>query len=294
MKKILLIIFVVAIVAGCLTTQGVSIADERIKISKKEQAKAKRLLSKDGNQNYVTKSFDTTAISLPANYLGHDIVALYNRLAKTFPPKDEFESTEAYKERLEVSYSQDMFAFVIKDNYSVLDASYDADTNNMLVKIGDSMGDKVFEIKLIKDRPKEYVATNKFGAQTIVTEKSGKIYGVCLANFNSFRDTGPQQRYSDKQREITFKLSPEEARGLKNNLASLLVCKVKSSENPTKYSFETDSNARATMSIPIEAHYKNYFVNIELYEIWIFNGKTGVVYAKDIIMPLSIDKDSRI
>jgi hypothetical protein len=66
----------------------------------KQEAPKKEETSKK-TENYDTKPFDTKVTALPPGYLGHDIVALYERLAKAFPPKDEFESTDVYRKRLE-------------------------------------------------------------------------------------------------------------------------------------------------------------------------------------------------
>lgn len=292
-----------------IASYGLAFAAEKKKNKTAESSKSERI-PKEEKQPYATNSFDAKVISLPPDYFGHDIVALYERLASAFPPKDEFESTEAYRKRLEGTYPQDIFAFVLENPLAMVTASYDPDVQSMAVKINadratnlDGFQDKlrrmresktyenlldydesVIVTKHISGPTKEYEAGNKLGAKTIVTEHTGREFGIGLINKDSFART---EKYSiRRERNINFKISPEKGRDLKTNLGILLVCKVKLGGAPPAHSFKSFYHAKPTMDSPTELSFQQFFVNVDLFELWVFNKKTGTVYAKEIIMPL--------
>jgi len=262
----------------------------------KPEVSNSNLLPQKEEQKYETKSFDTKVTSLPTNYLGHDIVALYQQLTKEFPPKDEFESTEAYGKRLKVGYPQDIFAFVIDEAFLVdtygIDISYNADEQRMVVEIKGERPDEynpydeetVILTKGIEGKKETYVGTNKFGVEKIVTKYHCKHYGIFPVNKKLFLD----KEYSVPIRgplKISFKISSEEARDLKTNFGTLLICKIKLSGNPLAYTFQHNEYIGATIDTPTAVDTERFFVNAELIEIWVFNSKTGTVFTKKIIMP---------
>ncbi|MGZ8448437.1 MAG: hypothetical protein ACXWWV_02445, partial [Candidatus Deferrimicrobiaceae bacterium] len=127
--------FVSVLLTVMVTAIGMCFAAEKKKAVKQEQVQTKRMTVKELKEEYATKPFDAKVATLPPGYLGHDIVALYERLSKAFPPKDEFESTEAYQKRLQGGYPQGNLAFLVENRFAMISASYDPDVQNMLIKI---------------------------------------------------------------------------------------------------------------------------------------------------------------
>lgn len=296
-------LIVITIVAG-----GVSFGAEKKRSVKQQTIKAKSLPTKEEKVNYSTKPFDIKATALPFGYTGHDIIALYNRLSKAFPPKGEYESTEEYHRRLRGEYPNETFAFLIENVSTAISASYDPDDQNMLIKINAdgarnhdgfrermsksespsshydliSAYETVIKVRHIRGASEKYMARNKMGAKTVVTKLTGKEYGIGLNNKGLFAMPG----YSiTRTRNITLKIPPEEARDLKSNLGILLICRVRPWGDPFAYSFRSVYHSEPTMNSPTELSFSQYFVNVDLLEIWIFNRRTGTVCAKDVIAP---------
>lgn len=288
-----------------IASYGLAFAAEKKKSKTTESSKSERILKKE-KQPYATNSFDTKVISLPPYYFGHDMVAIYERLASAFPPKDEFESTEAYRKRLEGTYPQDIFAFVLEKTLGMVAvASYNPDVQSMAVEINAcklrrmresksyqnllDYDETVIVTKHISGPTIEYEAGNKLGAKTIVTEQIAREFGISLINKDSFART---EKYSiSRERNINFKISPEEGRDLKTNLGIVFICKVKLGGEPPAHSFKSFYHVKPTMDSPRELSFQQFFVNVDLFEIWVFNKKTGTVYAKEIIMPLPEEQE---
>lgn len=89
-----------------------------------------------------------------------------------------------------------------------------------------------------------------------------------------------------RERKIIFKIIPEEARDLKANVGILFVCKIRPYGETPVHTFTNFYHTNPTMDSPTEFSYNQLFINANLYEIWIFNKKSGAIYAKEIIMPL--------
>jgi hypothetical protein len=309
-RIVLRMVFVLIVVT--VATSGVSFATEKKSPVKQKPTKIERLPPKEEKEAYSTKPFDTKVTALPAGYTGHDIVALYKRLSKAFPPKDEFESTEAYQRRLQGEYSKDTFAFLITLGFAIY-ASYDPDAQNILIEVSAehvlnldsdlihkpkessrynpwSDHETVINVKRIDSASNKYEAGNKLGAKTVVTEHTGKDYGIGLVNNDSFP---PPEKYRIQQRlrNINLKISPDEARDLKGNLGVLLICRVRAGGDPPKYFFPSYYHVKPTMDSPTEISFLQYFVKVDLFEIWVFNRRTGSIYAKDIVMSLSQDQE---
>jgi hypothetical protein len=234
-------------------------------------------------QIYPSTPFDTKAKTFPRGYSGNNIVAIYELLSKAFPPKDEFESTEAYRKRLQAPYPKEFFNFVIGKKFHNFDVNvttspniyihYDPDTQNMNISINAGDGEGVVIIKDISVPVGKYLGSNKFGVKVVVRKIDSRKYCIRLSNI--FRG-----------KEINFKISPEEGRDLKNNLGILFVCKISPHGDPPVYYFSSFNQIEPTIDYPTEINESEFQVNVDIYEIWTFNHRTGTIYSKEIIKSL--------
>ncbi len=236
------------------------------------------------NKYLIPESFNTELSTLPVGYTGENIDALYKHLSQLIPPKDEFEKTEAYLQRLNTNTPKQLFAF-LNNSYDVFNSlTYNPDSETVTVSInqlGCIVGSPSIEIKNITSSVEKYKTRNKFGANFVATSYTIFDYAIYPVNYYSIRD-------------ICFKINTDEARDLKQNYGILYICKITPS-NPTPHNRKSQqiswSNSDmtysdATFSRP-DRHINFIFsINITLYQIWVFNKKTGIIYAKDVIAPL--------
>jgi hypothetical protein len=231
-------------------------------------------------QKRDTGPFDRNIRRLPPGYLGHDVVPVYERLAKAFPPKTELEPAEAYRKRLKTSYSRDLFAFVcgqptqdqlIKETR----ASYNTDKQIMSVTFLPLTGfssplahRSIVVFKEVKTPKEEPAIKNASGDKAIVQTYYEEHYGVASDDVLHLST------------DIDFKISPQEARESRDHIGILLVCVIKPIGDPPEYSLLESSLSCATMASPIETFYFQHFVGVDLLEIWVFNKETGTVYVK--------------
>lgn len=238
------------------------------------------------NDVYVQpKPFDTGISVLPENYSGVEIISFYNKLSKSIQPKDEFETTDAYNKRVYNGCPKEMFSFVKTTKYKgggwdSFTSKYSPDDGVLTVSYGPARyhltrtGYELGYIKLIRtnERENEYVASNAYGAKTTVSSYHGDEYGIKVINKKAF-DT----------KEFTIKLTPDEARAAKNDVSFLIIGKIEPSDNPLSIT-ATDSNySSATIDCPVEYFYRLKLVCLKVYEVWVFNKKTGVIYVKQVI-----------
>jgi hypothetical protein len=232
------------------------------------------------HQMHDTKPFDRSMIRLPPGYLGHDIVPIYETLAKAFPPETGWEPADAYRKRLKTSYSHDLFAFVcgqptqdqlIKETR----ASYNADRQIMSITFLPLTGfsssivhRSIIVFKEVKTVNEEPDPKNASGADAIVKTYHEEHYGVASDSVLHLST------------DIHFKISPQEALESRKHIGILLVCKIKPFGNPPEYSLLESSLSCPTTTSPIETFYFQHFVGVELLEIWIFNKETGTIYVK--------------
>jgi hypothetical protein len=231
------------------------------------------------DQNILPVPFDPKTATLPVDFKGTNIMALYNKLSKANPEKNEFETKDAYLKRIHDNYPYEIYSFVKETDYRLglgnLHCEYDPEKQMMSLHYWSySDGMKIF--KNNKSRS-TYEASNRFGVKTIVTSIRGDVYGITSIN-----------KKGGTSRKISFKLSLDEARVQMNDLVALIVCKVCPSKgDQPKITHTNTDSSQATMDSPYEDYYTQYFINVTVYEVWVFNSKTGVIYAKEILEPLS-------
>ncbi|NTV05180.1 MAG: hypothetical protein HGA59_01540 [Chlorobiaceae bacterium] len=230
------------------------------------------------DENIPLVPFDPKIAILPIDFKGTNIITLYNQLDIANSEKNEFETKDAYRKRIQDNYPHEIYSFVKVIDYRLgfgdLFFNYDPEKQIMSLHYW-SYSDG---IKILKnnERRSTYEASNRFGATTIVTSNHGDVYGIT-----------PINKKGGMSRNISFKLSPEEAREQKSDLVALIVCKVcPSPGDEPKITHKNTESKQATMDSPYDHVYAQYFINVAIYEVWVFNSKTGVIYAKEIFDPL--------
>ncbi|TCL74184.1 hypothetical protein EDC14_1004122 [Hydrogenispora ethanolica] len=234
--------------------------------------------------NYDSQPFNNHVEKLPPNYLGHDIIKLYDDLNKQFPKKDEFETSAAYIKRLQAANYNNLYAFNIENESSEYNADLQRFETKILVSSAMDLDDSSIErfpvitTRTIHRETTTYTASNAYGASVQVKKYSGKEYGIGLTNKNDLK----MEKY-DSYFRTSFQVAPEKARTLKTNLGILLLCKLNIAGQGPSYVFRSFFYGKPTIDKPTEFSYSQCFIFAEVHEIWIYNFATGEIFKKIIL-----------
>jgi hypothetical protein len=220
-------------------------------------------------------TFSPSVDQLPPNFSGDDIRDTYTKLAMLFPEKkDEFETTKEYTAKLEnnnVSVKDKVFVFTSPAH----DIHYDADSNKLnYTVVTDYYGSSTVLIDSDYKDKGYYLASNALGAKVKVHESWTYSYYLKLTNSNF-----------SALSSLTFScnLSPQAAKDLINNqgLFKLYVCSLRL-DDPNKFSYLSFSYNRKepTISSPYDRTSSDYFINVHINELWLYNKATGKIYQK--------------
>lgn len=266
-------------------------------VEKIEIKPVEKVESKPQQPQYSTQPFDLSITSLPANYLGHNLTEIYNRLAEVEKAsvKGEFETTEQFRQRIATEASkpliaslnrQSIFAFVIAG--FKLESKYDADQQMMNVKadlsrvrkgVGLDDESKMSLLWSITNRSNDsYTGSNAYGAQATIERKVADFYNIAFMNYEQF-PVVKTFLYRDYVKDISFsadiKMDVQKAMKAKENLRLLVACRL-----VEPYTIEGASYSKPTISNPRENFFRSYSLNTELLELWVFDASTGEVYLK--------------
>lgn len=225
---------------------------------------------------YDTASFDLSTQKLPQNYNGHDIEKVYIALRQV-PEKDEFETTEAYKKRLQAATPPSLYAFRDEPVYS----EYNADTEMLEIPLylrTANVRDASCTVagiitKRIENPVKKYTGKTAFGVEVEVEKHSGEEYGFAFGSDNI-------GGYDSDFGFIKIRLAPDAAKSQKDNLAMIYVCKIRASDDALTFAFLDLELQTATISNPVEEDYTQHYVFADLLEIWVYNYLTGEILSK--------------
>ncbi len=268
-----------------------------------------KLKATDGK--YSTEPLDPNATRLPPEYLGHDVEATVERVEEIFESgnveKSEYEKTSEYRKRLETFKSElakkALYGNLTFDSTLALaftqggessisaDCEYDADAERFTVSFG---GYAPYDVDMSNDysgnyygfrfcrellQSDEYVGVNGFGVEKKIEKE---IYFSCGIVYTDSR--GLRISYGD---EIRLKnVPPAQAQEIGEALSVLCVFKLmcleeKESEKPGIRSYIHGGHLlEPTMSFPYEMFDSMYAVCTTIPEFWLYNYKTGEVYAK--------------
>ncbi len=246
---------------------------------------------------YSDVPFELTVDHLSAGYQGNDADRIYRAIEKhENAAKGEFETTEQYEARIEQQNEQpligslritSLFAFKAAD----LKLQYDADSGVIKIYVPTSFAvddaGKVDSSRIAvkvqeSASSRSYLASNAFGATTMVREKDVKSIEIGVVHASDFElrnDADPNLDcfygpdlgcfYSE------LHLVPEQARRLKRSARVLIVG-----------SLDHDAIGKgailgdATINSPTAYFGQLRYINLRLSEIWIYNPETGTVFAK--------------
>src|SRR6266536_2671597 len=264
---------------------------------------------------FFVQAFDPSIASLPAHFRGHNAAEIYKRLAerKQASTKGEFETTEAYRQRMETKASQpllgsmtlhSLLAFVVND----LESEYDADRQVLHAKAklssvreGVTLREKGMSLhwNIVNRSSSSYIGTNAFGARTRVESTASDFYEIAIENYQQFAirylrkstqevaddeavyarlGINPETIYDhlkDTALSADLKMNAQFAMRAKENLRMLLVCRL-----AYPYIIEGTMYSKPTIDDPQEFFVNEYSVNTKLVEVWFFDSSTGQVYAK--------------
>ena len=242
---------------------------------------------------YLTTAFDQTITKVSVPFFGHDIEQIYNAFTKrNSAKKDEFETTVQYQKRVVAEATAPLFGSVTQDSKLVFFVSpdlqprwssmgkYDADSqiftmvvNLMMYFKQDTNGpleNITFNVKR-ESHSNLTTGQNAYGAQVEITEKFTKDYSLVIRNLSDFETKKGTLRFIESQ----IRISPAEAKALKNNILALLVVKP-----VVPYTSNYAWDIAATFKSPVRSVDNFYYVETHLLEIWFINKETGEVLAK--------------
>lgn len=236
--------------------------------------------------NFTDAPFDPRITVLPTDFRGTDPVKLYINLYEKFGrPKDEFESSADYKTRLESEKQlpvvgtikvDDTLAFLI---YSAsVTSTYDADHQILHVQLDTDPGSLAFLLQTGRDNISTYEASNAFGAKTTVAKEDDTIVALDVQNSKDFKFNKVEKPDATAAIGIDLPLNSSKAEAAKPRLSVLVVCKMAAGK--TGYITSSTWRDAPTISNPVDITYKRYSILVKATELWIYDGKTGEVYAR--------------
>lgn len=247
-----------------------------------------------------SKSFDMTASQLPAGYLGHDIEGLYAWFLKEYKAKDEFETVAAYEARMSAARFDSIYGFVLSTKSSV-NMEYNAEKATLFVRVPVSTASN-FDRTLSKDlsisesvkrvpvidvkneliSTDTYKGTNAYGATREITSYFMKDFGIGLLNVDRFNNRSGSS-YASKERQVTIPMDAQSARGLKDNIGTMLICQVRAGGKPLAFTFRSGMSNEATITSPVALTTSSSYLNVEVLAVWFFDKRNGQILLKESI-----------
>jgi len=265
---------------------------------------------------YLKAPFEPNIEKIPVPFAGHDIETVYKAFdeRKKAEQKDEFESTDQYKQRLSSLSEKPLFASVRQDSILAFVVSptvtYDADSQMLTINLKTSpvwqsvqidRSKLGLEIKTGEIRKENSIGQNAYGAKIEIEKLYSKEYELAIHNQSNFETERVLEEYEKKSQQRMaemrskynlpsgpfddaygkeafvqrLKLLPTEARVVKDNVSALIVVK------PTSpYITYGAILGEATFKDPNAFFSQMYYVDIDLLEIWLYNKKSGEILIK--------------
>ena len=259
--------------------------------------------------SYSREPFDASLASLSPGFRGNSVIEIYDSLAerKKASVKGEFETTEAYNQRLRTDMSKPLIGSLTQDNVFAfaingIGSEYDADRRVLHVRADVprypfNKDWVIYRWGTVETGNSSYVATNAFGAQITVKRRRGRNYEIFIDNHQRFPtstyvdEVGRGMSDEEKNRypelfEIHKKqafvadldLPADDALRAKTNLRLLLVCRL-----AAPYMLEgedLDSFSRPTFDLPFDTQFTFHRLYVDLVELWFYDFATGEVFAR--------------
>jgi PDZ domain len=257
---------------------------------------------------YLTVPLDLGQTNLGADFVGHDITAVFEtiRNSPALKEKSEFESTSAFQRRRSGFSDQPLFAnvtptgffaFVVEGVVYAPQFKYDADAQMLAV----ALSAQTVSFTMDKDKPTldgvrirrinidrdSYIGSNAYGAKIKVDRTYASEFGVAFNQGNWLFRTA--ERYSLQQFSYLLAIGPDEAKALKADLKLLLVCRL------TDPWFRHSAHGHdPTVTEPYETLVDENYLQISPEQVWIFNSRTGEVVRKLSESSIAADQDQQL
>jgi len=248
---------------------------------------------------YTLEPFNLNLANLPPNYLGHDPKVVCDALSRVSSNarkgKDEFETTEAYQNRIRNSQVQPLIGDLTTNSllafvYRHQDVNYDADQRALEVivrleedNLGGPKPERMLSLDYETTPGKPYVGQNAYGASVVVEKEYADSWDLMFTNYAKLAAT----KHRDKSTDINptpsmydafikrLEMDIPTAKQARRNLRLLIICKP-----VAPWASNDKSYIGPTLRKPKDITWTQHMLHIELVEIWYYDLATGQVYAK--------------
>ena len=235
--------------------------------------------------------FDVETSEIPPGFRGNSCPVIAASVKKLSTKKDEFETSDAYSERL-VSLQNtelaaglkvgDTMAFRRRDISNQL--KYVADVGQMTVEFPRAFQTYIPKTRLasafvrtdtidsVMKSTREYRGSNAFGASAMVTSTQFEVCALAFKNLSANPGAAAPAIFAD--------MTPEEARTSKGRMAVLYVGRLAA---PFREDFTHYSGP--TINSPSEAGWSGDALIFILEQMILYNDQTGKIYKRSIVGP---------
>lgn len=274
---------------------------------------------------YSNEPLDPNATKLPPEYLGHNIKTITERVENIFfegrVKKDEYEKTADYKKRIaafkkelpekslygNVKFGSPLALALTQNGESGIsvDCKYDADAEKFAVilrygvdyQIEDYMNgfEKYYGVSFSSElvSSETYIGTNSFGVEKEIKKQRWESYGITYTDVSELE--------IDYNSALYLRNVPaNQARTIGENLSALCVFQLgclEREENGATTPFIVVTGGwsmKPTMDKPYDRFDSQRAVCATIPEFWLYNFKTGEVYAKYSLKDLKTGKAKKI
>lgn len=248
----------------------------------KPNTKAQTRVAEDG---YTKTAINLSDQNLPQNFRGYSCTAIVKGLKSINTKKDDFESKQAFEERLlnestkrlsgEIT-AADPMVFVYEKKFS--DLKYDAETQSFkgrsyfgksgMLSAGDGIFDAVRQ-ETISSSSRTYTGTNSFGARIKVEETVANVCGLI------FKPVNKTSSYSSLRVEYNIPMEPEKARRTADSIKIAFAGALSIPYLGTYAQF-----FEPTINDPHDIKMTGDAVVMRLDEVLVFDERTGEIFAR--------------
>lgn len=315
MRK-LLILAVALLLPIVLCVVNGSSAEKQKRNSQKQTVAPKKepdseAIQKKTDPSYLAIPFDPGIQKLSVPYQGHDIEQVYQSFdrRKNAERKDEFETTEQFQRRLTTQAVTPLYGSVTLDSILAFVVSpileYNADSQTLTISLPTSEVWKSAQIDNSKLALKikrgevtraKSIGQNAYGAKVEIEKTYAKGFELAIHNESNFETEKvldesmrrllerPESAkipasFFERMKKTVFvhrlKSGPEEARATKDKLSAIILAK------PTIPYISYGAILReATFKDPTEFFSQMYYIDVDLFEIWLYNKQNGEIFTK--------------
>ena len=225
-------------------------------------------------------SIDLNANYLPPEYKGDNLDELINKFEK-ISIKDEYETTSSHISRLQNAVDNNIYAFMREIEFKLIE--YNADSQILSISFIPTFTNSKEHLLyfLISSKLKNtgnYTGENAYGVSRDVKEYNEEETAL-LVNSSINKEAATSINITN--------IKPEEARkvgGLNYmNMGIMYICKIHNPSGLDKIAFEDSDFLKATITRPSEYTITRHFLNVDLYQVWVFDKTSGKVLTKQNI-----------